>query len=214
MKMYAAHQSAPSGKTSDQNLDLIRWYVRLIAWIHVVVLASVVVASLVARSQVYGYANSLASVVPPEKTAEAVQVALETLSYVHNITDDLTFIVHQLRSISETLGGSGGFLAPATAVSRRSALEEQQPEAMVAATERFQESASRLMDSLRVKVDDVDARVPGDLIRWLMALNWRADIATRFDRTLEGVRYAELVTGTVLAALSTSSANFTRLLDS
>jgi hypothetical protein len=58
----------------------------------------------------------------------------------------------------------------------------------------------------------VDVRVLGDLLRWLMDLNWKADIAPRFDKTLEGVRYAELVTGTLLAALSASSANFTRLL--
>jgi hypothetical protein len=209
--------------SSEQQLDRIRVLLRMLVAIHVIVFVSAGVGAAVGARPALQYYRTVGRTLPPERAAAAMDALLQTLGYVRNITDDLSFIVHQAQLFSQSL------TPPHTqqAVSQRRSLHEDLSSGHVAVdalfgaipnagvpsglNERFQEAMSGLADVMAVKIAELDVKAPAEFTHWVMGLDWRDGIAHRFDAALNSIRYAELVTGTVLKALATSQANVTAL---
>lgn len=202
------------GGGAEHVLRRIHWQLRVILVSHLVGLVASFVTMVIAAVAIGKYWGPISAVLTPDAAAGATRDALVVFGNAANISSDVAFFAD---------GARIALAGPAPAHHHHRALLQLQPE--------VQDALKGFITTATAKLEAADVNAPNEFLRYLMALHWREvraleggervgpttrkirsasqDIATRVDRGLASVQYAELIAGAALKALA--SANETML---
>lgn len=193
--------SESSEKKSDDghfetNVREIRKQVRFLIRVHIAIATVSMILTLMLVVMAIRYYPSLSGPLSGDSIAGAVYNVYDVLGNVKNITGDVAFVS----------GGMRELMVPQTQPGRH-LLQQGLP-----MNAELEAAATGLLKTMASKAEEMDASAFTDFLRYVMEMPWKADIAPRFDQTLESVQRAELIGGVMIRALATSAAD-TNLLD-
>lgn len=211
--MKAASYS-PTDYGKDPTLPVlkhIRSMMAVVAGVHVLVFFLLGMVTWRTWNVAMYYSVYLEDPLAGPRVADTISTAMSIVSDVHNVTTVAA-------AASGLLSSSMGLLPPtnatdvalsppnATAAHRRArrrlagrsllALLQGSPEEM-------RLGITQLLATAQAKLAEADVRAPSDFLRYLMAINWRADVMPLVEEGLAVLRYGEATAGAVLGALGT-----------
>ena len=200
MKSFSG-MGPPSVATAEQTLEQIKKKVGRIVWFNAIASGVSLTLLLVMLTEMAYFGPKLRPVLTPRRVAAALNDVLLTVHNLRNITDDVAFFSDNAHYLAARYQASQNL----TAGARRALLQEESFPPEVAA------ALVGVLGAIQNKTAQLDVTAVTDLLRYVMAVDWRAQIAPRVDRGLASVQYAEVLAGAVVSAMSGVNASAARV---
>lgn len=183
--MLAGPLSGGAALPKDQNTVLLRQLrngIVVITAVHLAIFVVFVIAAATISKEAARYAEYLEGPLSPQNIAETTNHARMIIADVHTITNVLSASVVNITPLPGNV----------THIARRMTLDPA-----------VQGALEGLIDTVRMKVQEMDVKAPSDFLRYVMRIDWRRDVGPYVSQTFALAQYAETVVGVVLSALGT-----------
>lgn len=210
MKSFSG-MSGPSVASAEQTLEQIKAKVSRIVWFNAVASGVSLTLLIIMLSEMAYFGPKLRPVLTPRAVASALKDVLATVHNMRNVSDDVAFFSDGARYMAKRYRGNSSDPWGEAGGTGRALLSLGGGEAGAGMSPEVSAALVSLLGVLQTKAAALDLAAPGDMLRFLMGLDWRGEVAPRLDRGLASVQYAEVLAGAFMSAFASVNVSAARV---